>query len=161
MHYPSNREYHGLSKSPEYKLWRACKDRVKHQDKSKAYGRYRLKMYKPWYDRFQVFLAAVGVRPTKHHSLDRINNKKGYYPGNVRWATRHQQQRNTNQNVYHTIDGLQILQVDACEQFNMTHLNIKNAVLRYGSLQAFIDAKRRGYFYDRNGMRKNFPNKRK
>ena len=39
-------------------------------------------------------LSDVGQRPSEAHSLDRINNDGHYEPGNVRWATRREQQRN-------------------------------------------------------------------
>ena len=55
---------------------------------------------------FERFLAHVGRRPTDEHSIDRIENDKGYYPGNVRWATRRQQAQNRRTNVTLTIDGV-------------------------------------------------------
>lgn len=36
---------------------------------------------------FERFLEHVGKRPSMAHSIDRIDNDKGYQPGNVRWAT--------------------------------------------------------------------------
>lgn len=48
-------------------------------------------------DRWRVFgnfLADMGRRPTAGHSLDRIDSTKGYEPGNVRWATAAEQNRN-------------------------------------------------------------------
>jgi len=36
----------------------------------------------------------LGVRPTNTHSLDRVDNNRGYEPGNLRWATRSEQARN-------------------------------------------------------------------
>jgi hypothetical protein len=40
------------------------------------------------------FLALVGQRPSRLYTLDRIDNDRGYEPGNVRWATRHVQRMN-------------------------------------------------------------------
>jgi hypothetical protein len=45
-------------------------------------------------DGFTNFLADVGERPSRAHSLDRVDNSKGYEPGNCRWATFGQQARN-------------------------------------------------------------------
>jgi hypothetical protein len=46
-----------------------------------------------WRD-FAVFLTEVGPRPSRYHSIDRIDNEKGYWPGNVRWATAKEQAQN-------------------------------------------------------------------
>jgi hypothetical protein len=44
---------------------------------------------------FDDFFAEVGPRPSSGHSLDRIDNDRGYEPGNLRWATKQEQGLNT------------------------------------------------------------------
>jgi len=55
---------------------------------------------------FAAFLAHIGPKPSRSHSIDRIENERGYEPGNVRWATRREQMRNTRHNVPITHAGL-------------------------------------------------------
>jgi hypothetical protein len=47
-----------------------------------------------WIESFDLFLAHIGPKPDPRMSLDRIDNSKGYEPGNVRWATWPEQLKN-------------------------------------------------------------------
>lgn len=62
------------------------------------YGGRGISVCRAWRDSFERFLVDVGERPSKDHSLDRIDNDGHYEPGNVRWATRVRQNRNARSN---------------------------------------------------------------
>ena len=61
----------------------------------KYYGALGVQVCDQWLTDFGAFLAEVGLRPSPRHSLDRWPNSHGNYePGNVRWATRSEQEQN-------------------------------------------------------------------
>lgn len=62
----------------------------------KTYGGAGVRVTRRWRV-FENFLADMGERP-HGKTLDRINGEKGYEPGNCRWATWREQQRNRKSN---------------------------------------------------------------
>lgn len=89
---------HDMSHTPEYQAWKSMKQRVKYKapDVARNYRDRGVTVCKEWIESFEAFLACVGKRPSPQHSLDRFPDNDGdYEPGNVRWATRSQQMRNT------------------------------------------------------------------
>lgn len=87
---------HGWSGTSEYSAWLAMRKRC-NDPNNKAYRNYGargIKVCAEWQDDFEAFLAHVGPKPSPDLSIDRIDNDKGYEPGNVRWADRSTQSRN-------------------------------------------------------------------
>lgn len=91
---------------PEYTAWANAKKRCFYfQHKYyKNYGGRGITMCKQWRNSFGAFFAYIGRRPPGL-TLDRVNNDGNYEPGNIRWATRKQQQNNTRRN-RRSIEGL-------------------------------------------------------
>ena len=85
---------HGMTGSKVYHAWQAMRERCKPTYKdSKHYHAKGIKVCPEWSD-FQAFYAYIGDPPTPGHTVDRIDGTLGYQPGNVRWATWKEQQRN-------------------------------------------------------------------
>jgi hypothetical protein len=88
---------HGMSRSPEYAAWHHMIERCTQPNHKSwaAYGGRGINVCDRWRS-FESFLADMGKRPSPQHSIDRIDNDGGYEPGNCRWATTAEQQRNTS-----------------------------------------------------------------
>ena len=97
---------HDATDSPEYAAWANIKYRCSNQNchAFSSYGGRGILICEQWAKSFEAFLADVGPRPSPQHSIDRYPNNDGSYePGNVRWATRREQQNNTRQNKLITV----------------------------------------------------------
>lgn len=95
---------HGLHRTPEHIVWAAMRYRCLNPSSSswKWYGGRGITICDRWRDDFVAFLEDVGPRPSPEHSLDRIDVDGNYEPGNVRWATPSEQQRNKRRRGYVT-----------------------------------------------------------
>ncbi len=111
---------HGLSKTPEYKVWAEMKGRCSNP-KHKAwrhYGGRGIKVCNRW-ESFEGFISDMGRRPSSKHTIDRIDNNRGYEPGNCRWATVREQGRNRRNNCHVTINGETKTVAEWCEHYGI------------------------------------------
>lgn len=86
----------GRSQHPLYATWSGMKRRCNNKNCASypRYGGRGIKVCDRWLDSFENFLADMGEKPTAEHSLDRINNDKGYSPDNCKWASVSEQNKN-------------------------------------------------------------------
>lgn len=87
---------HGMKDTPEYRVWTSLKTRCTNPAAKSYpdYGGRGISVSPEWEKDFKAFFDHVGPRPSRNHSIDRIDNDGNYEVGNVQWATREEQRRN-------------------------------------------------------------------
>lgn len=82
--------------SSEYAAWASMIQRCTNPKASgwSYYGGRGVSVCPEWKSSFEAFYKHMGRKPSKSHSLDRIDVNGNYEPGNVRWATKKEQRAN-------------------------------------------------------------------
>lgn len=87
---------HNMNRTTEYKTWSSLKQRCynKNDSKYKDWGGRGIKVCDRWINSFENFFEDMGYKPSKSHSIERINNDGDYEPSNCIWADKKTQARN-------------------------------------------------------------------
>lgn len=88
------------AETPTYLSWTSMLRRTRHRAEYSG-----VPVSERWFE-FASFLLDMGERP-EGTALDRIDNSKGYEPGNCRWATPKEQANNKRNNVVLSYRGRQ------------------------------------------------------
>lgn len=123
---------HGMCNSLTYTSWQHMKRRCCNPTHN-AYCRYGgrgIKICERWLNSFENFLEDMGERPSRRHSIDRINNDGDYCPENCRWATYKQQLRNTHRKVVLTVNGRTLCVAEWAEKTGLPYMTIYQRMLR-------------------------------
>jgi hypothetical protein len=118
--------------SPEFSAFAHCKQRCDDAN-CKYYNRYGGRGIKFLFASFLEFYEHVGTRPSSKHSIDRIDNNGHYEPGNVRWATWHQQANNRSSTVFVTVDGKELPLTVAMGGSSSRNYKRVRWLIRYGT----------------------------
>src|ERR1700761_5630280 len=112
---------HGMSGTPEYTAWLHMRDRCRNPDHEQYpdYGGRGVLVCDRWYDSFEHFYSDMGPKPSKKHSLDRLDNEYGNYePSNCEWRTAREQLRNTRRNRWIEHNGERMVLIDWAKKLN-------------------------------------------
>lgn len=120
---------HGQSRSLLYKRWGDMKTRCRpDRDKGDRYFGRGIKVCDEWLASFEAFATHVGEPPTPQHQLDRIDNDKGYEPGNVQWATSLENNRNRSSNLIIDTPEGPMCMADAADISGLTYSTLQYRV---------------------------------
>lgn len=100
-------KHHGGHGTLTYARWKSMMQRCYQPTASnyRYYGGQGVTVCERWHD-FAAFLGDMGECPDRSMTLDRRENAKGYEPGNCRWATQAEQNRNRSYCVELTHEGI-------------------------------------------------------
>lgn len=101
------RAKHGMYRTRVYRQWHQMIQRCYNPNNSRyqRYGGRGITVCDRWRLSFDAFYADMGD-PPEGTSIDRIDNARGYEPGNCRWATPQEQANNRYTNVLIEHDGV-------------------------------------------------------
>lgn len=131
---------HGGFGTVEYATWdriiQRCENPVYHGYKN--YGARGITICTEWRASFLAFLGDMGPRPSNQHSIDRIDNDRGYEPENCRWATHKEQQRNRGNNRRLTHNGETLCLSEWAERLGVNIDVIQQRLLRGWSIEKTV-----------------------
>jgi len=97
----------------------------------KDYGGRGITVCKRWRNSFSDFLEDMGECP-KGLTLGRIDNDKGYYKKNCKWAINKEQARNKQNSLFVPHNREKRLLIELCEEHNMPYRLVYERIYRSG-----------------------------
>jgi hypothetical protein len=123
-----SRVTHGQSQSVEYAAWQAMWYRCT-SPKFAQYDEYKSRVPCERWKTFENFLEDMGPKPSKAHTLERIDNALGYGPQNCCWATRTVQNNNTSRNVKYQVGEKKLSAKELAEYLEMPYKTLRYRLL--------------------------------
>ncbi len=129
------RRTHGGKRTRLYNIWCGMKARCLNPNEE-AYPRYGgrgIRIAEGWLNDFAAFRAwALNSGYDKGLTIERVNNDGHYEPGNCKWATYAEQNRNHRRNRPILYQGRYVLIPDLAAEFGLPADVVKNRIRRYG-----------------------------
>lgn len=125
---------HGMSLSAEYRIYSGIIKRCSHPElrAHKNYAGRGISVCTRWLESFENFYADMGNRPSKNHSIDRIDNNGNYEPDNCRWATRIEQSKNRRVSLVYIVNGKKLSLMEIAKENNMTYKKLNYRIRNMG-----------------------------
>jgi hypothetical protein len=139
-----NNRTHGLSKTPTYNNWANMVQRCTNPKVPgyRDYGARGIRVCKRWL-LFSNFYADMGKCP-EHHTIERINNNRGYTPSNCCWATWLTQNNNKRSNRRLTVGTLTLCLTEWARLAGIRHATLRERLDRGWPVEAACTSPPRG-----------------
>lgn len=115
---------HNMCFSTEYRSWQSMKQRVlnpKSHENPKKRRYANIQIDPRWIESFEAFYEDMGKAPSEKHTIDRVDNEKGYFSDNCRWATAAEQNRNYSLNKMITYNNKTMCVMDWSKELGFPH----------------------------------------
>lgn len=111
---------HRMSSTPTHNSWCGMKQRCNYpgHDQYALYGGRGIKVCDRWNESFESFLEDMGKKPAGM-TIERNDTNGNYEPGNCRWATMAEQNRNRRSNINVERNGVTKCIKDWCDELGM------------------------------------------
>ena len=134
---------HGLRYHPLYgrwlMMWQRCTNPK--QARYKDYGAKGISVCDEWKN-FAVFLKDMGEPPVGA-SIERIDNSKGYSPGNCIWATNEVQMRNTSRTRIIEFNGKKQCVADWAKELGLNEASLRERLTKWTIEKSLTQPKRK------------------
>lgn len=148
------KQTHGMSGTRIHRIWMGMRQRCSENETNpKLINNYYcrgIKVCVRW-QKFENFFIDMGHPPSPAHSIDRIDNDKGYEPKNCRWATAKTQMDNRRTTRWITFRGETKTLYDWCDRLGLPrHRTVHRLYLaknKWTVEQAFKLPSKRGRFH--------------
>lgn len=120
----------GGKRSKEFRTWIQIRRRTIGDMRGKIPCYRDVSLADEWADDFAAFRQHIGPAPSEAHTIDRIDPNRGYEPGNVRWATMKEQNRNRRRHRYVQYNGQRMVLSHACELAGLDYYATHAAIAR-------------------------------
>lgn len=119
--------------SPEYISWLAILARCTNPNNPnfQRYGARGISVCERWRNNFESFLEDMGTRPSRNHSVERIDNSGNYDPANCKWATAKEQANNRRSSRFVDLHGERKTLSEWCQLKGLGRSTVSQR-LRYG-----------------------------
>lgn len=123
---------HGMTLTSIYKTWRGIKGRClnKNHHAFVHYGGRGITICDEWKKSFENFYRDMGEKPSKNHSIERIDNEIGYCKSNCKWILKNKQNFNKRNNIILKFDNQEKSLGEWCKELNLPYRVIHNRIYK-------------------------------